>query len=201
MLVGERVVLRAEQRADVERAHAELGGDYAVHAVADDTPWRPESLEAALARWDKRQSEPEDPKTVRFTVADRGDPDLAWVGDAQLWGVHEHQGTAHVGLVLAAAARGRGLGTDVVRVLCHYAFRVLDLRRLGVETLATNGAMLGAARSAGFREEGRLRESAYVLGDLVDEVHLGLLRREWSASRPDAARRDRGAEGPGQVTP
>lgn len=182
MLVGEQVVLRAQRRDDVERAHAELAGDYATHALSDDTPWRPETLEAALARYDKRQSEPEDPKTVRFTVADRGDADLAWLGDAQLWGVDEHQGTGHVGLVLAAGARGRGLGTDVVRVLCDYAFRVLDLRRLGLETLASNGPMLGAARAAGFREEGRLRETAYVLGDLVDEVYLGLLRREWPPS-------------------
>ena len=180
MLVGERVVLRAWRRADVEARHAATAGDYAVHVVADDTPWRPDTLEAALARYEKRLTEPPDPKTVWFAVARREDPELEWVGGGGLWGLDEHQRSAHLGLTLAPGARGQGLGTDVVRVLCDYAFRLRDLHRLGLETLATNEPMLRAARAAGFREEGRLREAAYVLGERVDEVQLGLLRREWS---------------------
>jgi RimJ/RimL family protein N-acetyltransferase len=47
---------------------------------------------------------------------------------------------------------------------------------LQIETLASNTAMLNAARRAGFVHEGTLSESAWVLGDYVDEVVLGLVR-------------------------
>jgi RimJ/RimL family protein N-acetyltransferase len=86
-------------------------------------------------------------------------------------------------VALASEARGQGLGTDVVRVLCEYAFRVRDLHRLALETLASNEPMMRAARTVGFREEHRLREAAYVLGNRVDEVVFGLLRWEWHAAR------------------
>jgi RimJ/RimL family protein N-acetyltransferase len=39
--------------------------------------------------------------------------------------------------------------------------------------------MRRAALSAGFVEEGRLRSSAFVLGERDDDVLLGLLRTEW----------------------
>jgi RimJ/RimL family protein N-acetyltransferase len=67
-------------------------------------------------------------------------------------------------------------------VLCHYAFVVRNLHRVGIETLATNQAMRKAAVRAGFVEEGLVREAAFVLGERVDEVTYGLLRSEW---RPD----------------
>lgn len=173
-------MLRAPNREDIEQQHTQTAGDYALHAIVDTSPWRPEGLEAALARYDKRLGEPVDANNAWFTIARREDPDLAWVGRAGLWDISEHARTAHLGITLTTTARGQGLGTDAVRLLCDYAFRVRDLHRLSLETLATNEPMLRAARTAGFVEEGRLREAAYVLGDRVDEVQLGLLRSEWA---------------------
>jgi RimJ/RimL family protein N-acetyltransferase len=182
VLTGERVVLRAQSRQDVEDQHTQIAGDYELHAVLDTTVWRPVGLEAALARFDQALTEPVDPKGVWFTVARRDDPELGWRGRAGLWEIDEFQGTAHLGILLGRSARGQGLGTDSVRVLCDYAFRICGLHRLTVETLATNEPMLRASRSAGFIEEGRMREHAYVLGDRVDEIHFGLLRSEWKAA-------------------
>lgn len=180
MLTGERIVLRACSRKDVEDQHSQTAGEYETHVIADSKVWRPEGVETALARYDKRRTEPEDPKSVWFAVSRRDDPELAWVGRAGLWGIDEHNRTAHLGVLLAESARGQGLGTDVVRVLCDYAFRLRDLHRISLETLAGNVAMLHAARACGFVEEGRLRKSAYVLGERQDEVLLGLLRSEWA---------------------
>lgn len=181
MLTGERVVLRAQNRQDVEDQHTQMAGDYELHSIMDTTAWRPVGLEAALARYDQTLAEPADPKGAWFSVSRRDDPALTWLGRAGLWNIDEYQSTAHIGIMLAAGARGKGLGTDCVRVLCDYAFRVRGLHRVSLETLATNQAMLHAARAAGFTEEGRLREHAFLLGTRVDEVVLGLLRSEWSA--------------------
>ena len=186
MLTGERVVLRAPSRDDVEQEHRQTGQDAELHAIVDATVWRPQGIDAVFAQYEKSLTEPADPKGAWFSVARRDDPELAWIGRAGLWGINEHQRTAHLGITLAPAARGQGLGSDVVRVLCDYAFRLRDLHRVSLETLAGNAGMLRAATAAGFVEEGRQREAAYQNGERVDEVQLGLLRSEWTPriSRP-----------------
>jgi RimJ/RimL family protein N-acetyltransferase len=120
-----------------------------------------------------------DDRTACFSVVELATGELA--GDALLWGIDLHNRTAHVGISLLPAFRGRRLGTDVVRVLCRYAFAIRGLHRLQAETLADNDAMIQAARRAGFVPEGILRRSAWVNGDFADEVILGLLATEWQA--------------------
>jgi RimJ/RimL family protein N-acetyltransferase len=93
-----------------------------------------------------------------------------------------HNRTAHTGISLLPAFRGRSLGTDAIRVLCRYGFAIRGLHRLQAETLADNDAMIQAALRAGFVREGTLRRSAWVNGDFTDEVILGLLATEWKAS-------------------
>lgn len=183
MLLGDAVALRAPRRSDVQVRLEEVEDDVLTHALRSEAPWLPPSLEAALARFDRRAGEEPDPSQVWFTITRRDDTSGHWVGDAGVWGIDPHHRTAHLGLVLSPRARGQGLAGDAVRVLCDYAFRVRDLHRLSVETLATNAPAVAAARSAGFVEEGRAREAAHVLGERVDELHLGLLRSEWRATR------------------
>jgi RimJ/RimL family protein N-acetyltransferase len=108
-----------------------------------------------------------------FSIVERSSGELA--GEAVLWGIDLHSRRAHVGLALLPAFRGRGLAGDVLGALAWYGFTVRGLHRLQMETLATNTAMLHAARRAGFVHEGTLRESAWVLGEYVDEVVLGLI--------------------------
>lgn len=43
--------------------------------------------------------------------------------------------------------------------------------------------MIGAATRAGFTQEGRLRQAAWVNGEFVDEVILGLLAVDWKRGR------------------
>ncbi|RKS77460.1 RimJ/RimL family protein N-acetyltransferase [Motilibacter peucedani] len=187
MLRGERMVLREFRREDVEARFAEQGNDWALHAVADDTAWRPRTLEQALARYDRAGSSGEpDPAHVWFTICRAGDPELAWVGDSGLWGLNEHQGTAHIGIALSRSARGEGLSTEVLRLLGFYAFRIRHLHRLSLETLGSNVPMQRAALAAGFVHEGTDRESAYVLGACVDELRFGLLASEWREHVPAA---------------
>jgi len=112
-------------------------------------------------------------------VVDLATGELA--GEALLWDIDLHNRAAHIGISLRPAFRGRGLGADVVRVLCRYGFAIRGLHRLQAETLSTNNAMIQAAGRAGFTREGTLRRAAWVDGEFADEVILGLLAAEWTA--------------------
>jgi RimJ/RimL family protein N-acetyltransferase len=113
-----------------------------------------------------------------FAVAELATRELA--GTALLWNIDAHNRAAHLGIALRPAYRGRGLGGDVVRVLCEYGFAVRGMQRLQLETGADNAAMRAAAVRAGFTLEGTLRKSAWVYGNFCDEVIYGLLRDEWT---------------------
>jgi RimJ/RimL family protein N-acetyltransferase len=170
MLRGDEIGLRARHESDVPVLHSELYDDVETRSRADSRPWRPVAPGSVASPF--AVGGPSDDAAC-FSVVHIADDDL--VGEALLWGIDLHNRTAHIGLSLRPAFRGRGLGTDVVRVLCHYGFALRGLQRLQIETLADNHAMLATARRAGFVPEGTMRRAAWVNGEFVDESVLGLL--------------------------
>ncbi|MGW3852262.1 GNAT family N-acetyltransferase [Streptomyces fagopyri] len=167
--------MRTRRDSDVPVFQAELYEDVATRLRVDSRPWRPlppDSAESPAAA-----AVPSDDKAY-FSVVELASRELA--GEALVWGIDTHNRSAHLGISLLPGFRGRGLSGDVVRVLCTYAFTVRGLRRLQVETLADNTAMIAAATGAGFRVEGTLRRSAWVYGAFADVVVLGLLAGEWT---------------------
>jgi RimJ/RimL family protein N-acetyltransferase len=175
---GEKIGLRARTEADVPVLHRGLYEDVVHRTRADDKPWRPIAAESGHSPFAVGEPSPD---AAPFSVVEPDSGELA--GSAALWGIDTHNRSAHIGMALLPAFRGRGLGTDVVRTLCEYGFAGRGLRRLQVETLADNAPMLGAARAAGFTVEGTLRSAAWVYGGFADEVVLGLLAEEWTAGR------------------
>jgi RimJ/RimL family protein N-acetyltransferase len=176
MLKGEKVGLRARHESDIPILDAGLYDDVPTRTRADGRAWRPISPGSDASPY--RISDPSDDMAF-FSVVQLADGELA--GEASLWNIDRHNRTAHVGISLLPAVHGRGLGTDVVRVLCHYGFAVRGLHRLQIETLADNTAMIRAATRAGFVAEGTLRGAAWVMGQFADEVVFGLLADEWQS--------------------
>ncbi len=174
MLRGEKILLRARQESDIAILQAELYDDVATHSRADTRPWRPVSPASSASPY--AITDPSDTASM-FSVVEVASDELA--GEAVLWGIDLHNRLAHIGLSLRPAFRGRGLGSDVVRVLCRYGFAVRGLHRIQIETLTDNAAMISAGEQAGFVQEGVLRRAAWVSGAFADEVILGLLDSEW----------------------
>jgi RimJ/RimL family protein N-acetyltransferase len=114
-----------------------------------------------------------------FAVAELASGELA--GEALLWGIDLHNRSAHIGISLRPASRGRGLGADAVRVLCRYGFVTRGLHRLQMETLSDNHAMVAVADRLGFTREGTTRDSGWVNGRFADDVIFGLLDAEFTA--------------------
>ncbi len=115
---------------------------------------------------------------VGFSVVDLADGQL--VGHVTLWGANWRTRAAELGIVIGHEHRGRGLGTDALRVLLRLAFSELGLHRVELRTWAYNDVALAAYRRVGFTEEGRRREVAFHAGHWHDEVLMSVLDREWA---------------------
>jgi RimJ/RimL family protein N-acetyltransferase len=70
-----------------------------------------------------------------------------------------------------------------MRLLLHFAFGELNLRRVQLTVFSYNAAAIRLYEKLGFRREGAFREFVQRDGQLYDLYLYGLLRREWEASR------------------
>jgi len=170
VLTGERVVLRPFRPEDVEPLwRARL--DPTMWARTTEVPLVPQTLADYRARYEAPSAK-DDPQ---FAI----EVDGVLVGRGGVFGVDPLARHCEIGLWLLPPHQGKGYGRDVLRVLLGYAFRSRNLRRVHLQTLASNVAALRCYRAVGFVEEGRLREHAWVEGAYDDVVLMSVLRSEW----------------------
>jgi len=80
--------------------------------------------------------------------------------------------TAEFGISIGDPAyRGRGLGTEATRLVLDFAFTILGVHNVWLDTASYNTAAIRAYVKAGFVEIGRRRE-ALRRGDRLDDVVL-----------------------------
>jgi diamine N-acetyltransferase len=174
MLKGERVTLRAVERADLPAIHA-FRNDPEVEGRVFAAPL-PHSLTELEAQYDAREAKP---------VGERGDIVLAMevdgavVGRVILFDEDTVSGTLRLGIAMAGDHQGRGLGTEAVDLALGYAFRDLGVRRVWLDVLADNPQAIASYRKSGFVEEGRMRAHYWHDGAHRDAVLMGVLRDEW----------------------
>jgi RimJ/RimL family protein N-acetyltransferase len=87
--------------------------------------------------------------------------------------------TGHIGYWCVPEARGRGIITRALRLLCRYALSELGLERLELVTDPDNAASQRVAEKVGFRREGVLRSHLqHPDGRRRDSVMFSLLPGE-----------------------
>ncbi len=89
---------------------------------------------------------------------------------------------AEIGYFLLPPARGRGIATETVRLLVHYAFDHMAVNRVWATCDADHAGSADVLRRAGVPEEGRMRaETRDHHGTLRDTLIFGLCRDEYPA--------------------
>lgn len=74
----------------------------------------------------------------------------------------------------------RGYGTDAMRLTLRYAFEELNLHRVSLTVWAVNERAIRSYKKAGFKLEGRVRDSMQRDGRRLDMLVMGILRSEFS---------------------
>ncbi|MFL6264280.1 MAG: GNAT family N-acetyltransferase [Thermoanaerobaculia bacterium] len=110
------------------------------------------------------------------------------IGHVELGAIDARNRSARVGRVLLApAARGRGLGTAMMRATLAYAFDVLQVHRAELGVFDVNPRALACYERAGFRREGVRRESFAVPAELGggywSDITMSVLASEWESLR------------------
>jgi len=87
--------------------------------------------------------------------------------------------SAEIGYWLGTAFWGRGIMTTALMEITRYAFdQHADLRRIYAVPYAWSNASLRVLQKAGYRLEGRMRQSAIKDGVVTDQLMYAILRDE-----------------------
>lgn len=183
MIQGERVQLRALERGDLMFLH-ELQNDEEVMSWVRSRPDHYVSAEA-LEREYEGELKGENSLRRTFVIVDRGSGKVAGFCSLRWW--RQFHTTAEFGIAMAKEFRGRGLGTEVLRLLTRLAFEQYNMHKVELRTRPDNQAMVRAAEKNGFKIEGRFRETLYFNGRYHDGLSMGVLREEFERMESAAA--------------
>jgi RimJ/RimL family protein N-acetyltransferase len=174
MLQGDKVLLRALRRSDMELL-CQYNNDLEVELAGGGDAPMPQPLERLLAEFDAEAS-----KGGRDDCTFAIEADGKFIGQCGLFRFNSVAQTACLGIAIGDKAYwGRGYGREAVTLLLDYAFRLRNLRRVWLTVNGDNERAIRAYQACGFVVEGRLREHVWSNGRYLDEVTMGVLRVEW----------------------
>lgn len=131
---------------------------------------------------ERLEDERTDPNAITFHLRTVEEGRL--IGLVALHSIEWNNGTAMLSIGIGDAAyRGKGYGSEALSLILNYAFRELNLYRVGLDVIANNAQALRAYEKAGFRREGALRLAVARDGQRHDLVLMGILREEWAESK------------------
>jgi RimJ/RimL family protein N-acetyltransferase len=148
--------------------------------TAFEYPLTEAQLEAHLA-------EAEGPEASRRIFAAVDDTSGEVVGHVELSRIDRKNLSASISRLLVgeAAARGKGLGAQIVGRLLDIAFGEMSLHRVDLYVLEFHVAALSMYKGLGFKTEGHLVEARRAGGKYWNAYYMAMLEEEWLSRHPD----------------
>ena len=111
--------------------------------------------------------------------------DDSFIGCCGLNNITWQNRSAHIGENIGEEYKGRGLGTELCFAVLAYAFRELNLHRIGSHILVKNKPCIKMFTKLGAKEEGVLREEQYLKGAYSNVLAMAILKNEFEALYED----------------
>jgi len=172
-LVGKSVLLREYRADDFASIRAWVTDPEASSHLTGvfDPPHTEEMTRAFLDSVLKRTN----PDLYHFIIARHADE--SYLGQVDLRVKDRVAGRADFGIVIPDRGnRGKGYGSEAIRLLVGFAFDRLNLHRVELEVFADNSQAIGVYERLGFVHEGRHRDYFYRDGTHRDAVTMAIIR-------------------------
>jgi RimJ/RimL family protein N-acetyltransferase len=103
------------------------------------------------------------------------------IGSCQLHSISAVHRSGELQMRLGGAGyRGKGYGSEALALLLAIAFDDVNLQRVYLHVFATNQPAICLYEKQGFVQEGILRKAAYINGEYLDVIVMGILRSEYA---------------------
>jgi RimJ/RimL family protein N-acetyltransferase len=175
MIYGERIRLRADERADIPFFVQWLNDPEVIEHLSFFLPLS----QAVEEGWfDAMLKLPPEQQSLAIEV--KSGESWKLVGNCGWMNFDWRARSAEVGLFLGdKSCWDQGYGTEVMRLLLQQGFETLNLNRVFLRVDETNARAIHVYERVGFQHEGRLRQAVYRNGLYQDTLIMSVLRVEW----------------------
>ena len=177
LLEGQLVRLVLPEPKIVGEAFAKWSRDAEYSRWLDTAPARQYLAKPAQEWWEKVLEEQKANHFLFMICTLTGD---RLIGFVELDDVQWTHGDTFVGIGIGEPDyRGKGYGTDAMRVILRFAFMELNLHRVSLDVFEYNPRAIRSYEKVGFVVEGRKRQVVNRDGRRWDDIYMGILREEW----------------------
>lgn len=177
-LFGGRIMLREYKREDIEHMRKWVNDPEVVDNLSDIF-LAPHTLDAtedflnSILKGERKD-------TFCFVIAEKETE--AYIGQIDLFKVDWKNRSSEIGIVIGEVEnRGKGIGSEALRVLQDFVFNRLNMNRLEIKVHSYNKRAHNCYLRSGFKEEGRLRQSFFIHGKYFDTIILSMLKSEFES--------------------
>jgi diamine N-acetyltransferase len=180
MIYGERIRLRAVERADLPAFVSWLNDPEVRQGLLLHSP----VSQVEEEDWYERMlARPVDEHVMAIDALLLGsiDHENRWqmIGSLAFNDINWRIRSAEMGILIGDKSYwNRGYGTESVLLLAHYGFHTLNLNRIFLHVFETNPRAVRAYEKAGFKLEGRERQAEFQDGRYIDVLRMSKLRED-----------------------
>ena len=181
MFEGKKVKLRSFELSDLDSIMENWNKIHLRRELGPVVPHSREEREAWIRKtWDDRQRG----SAYAFAIEEIASGNF--LGHASLNNVSKINRKASVSIAIYDEKnRGKGFGTDALRVLLEIGFSYLNLHRIGLNVFNTNPRAHTVYEKVGFKRVGEHRHTDFVNGRYVNDIVMDILEDEWRALNKD----------------
>ncbi|PCJ96921.1 MAG: GNAT family N-acetyltransferase [Flavobacteriaceae bacterium] len=171
-LQGEHIYLRAIEPKDLDFLY-ELENNPSVWEISGTiTPYSKHVLKSYL---DNAHRDVYEVKQLRLCICDDG----GTMGLIDLFDFDPKNSRAGIGVVIIDKKnRNKGVGAEVISLVCNYAFESLNLRQLYANVIEDNAGSLHLFKKLGFIEVGVKKDWIYSEGKYKNEILLQKINKK-----------------------
>ncbi|WP_029262164.1 MULTISPECIES: GNAT family N-acetyltransferase [unclassified Microbacterium] len=107
-----------------------------------------------------------------------------YVGEIVLNELNEDDASINFRIMLAAGRPGHGYGTEATLAVLDYAFDRIGVHRVELDVYSFNPRAQRSYEKAGFRHEGRQRDTLFWDGEWVDSILMAVLSTDERPAAP-----------------
>ena len=126
------------------------------------------------------EAQPDDDHEFSIVLRKDASEDERLIGYICLMDIDSVDRKAKLSILIGEEAdRGKGYGTEAMRLILDYSFNTLHLHNIHLYLNGDNERALACYKKVGFKEFGRRRESKFHSGRYVDEIYMDILDTEF----------------------
>jgi len=125
------------------------------------------------------------PKAKMFAICLKADD--TYIGNARISSIdYNHSKCSYGRFIGNVGYRGKGLGSEVLKLIQHHCFLRLNLNRVSTVVFTDNIPSIKSNEKAGMLEEGVLRQSIYHKGEFRDVISFAMTRKDFDHIYPNS---------------